>query len=259
MEVHHSHHPTHKKKWNEYILEFVMLFAAVTLGFFAENYREHTIVDHRMQENYEAIIFDLKQDNDKVDSIFKEGEKVINLIRLNHNLFLFKKNIINESQLIDSIYNSGPIPSYTTLYINNSTFKNMQSSGLLTYVSNKELKTSLSYYYEVLFKRINDNNKLFDDVGINYLDNYLVFNQGYGQRKIQQSYFDKYESDFKDPILYRRFAINLKINRKIISSDEFINMTTVYLSRYLGYHNILKGVKEKNKSLIQLIESQLKH
>jgi len=26
MEVHHPHHPTHKKKWSEYIIEFVMLF-----------------------------------------------------------------------------------------------------------------------------------------------------------------------------------------------------------------------------------------
>ncbi len=41
MEVHHPHHPTHKKKWAEYIIEFVMLFAAVTLGFLAENLREH--------------------------------------------------------------------------------------------------------------------------------------------------------------------------------------------------------------------------
>ena len=43
MEVHHPHHPTHKKKWSEYIIEFVMLFAAVTLGFFAENIREHYV------------------------------------------------------------------------------------------------------------------------------------------------------------------------------------------------------------------------
>ena len=40
MEVHHPHHPTHKIKWSEYIIEFVMLFAAVTLGFIAENIRE---------------------------------------------------------------------------------------------------------------------------------------------------------------------------------------------------------------------------
>jgi hypothetical protein len=47
MEVHHPHHPTHKKKWSEYIIEFVMLFTAVTLGFFAENVREHQVIEHK--------------------------------------------------------------------------------------------------------------------------------------------------------------------------------------------------------------------
>ena len=40
MEVHkHPHHVTHKKKWGEYLLEFLMLFLAVFLGFVAENIR----------------------------------------------------------------------------------------------------------------------------------------------------------------------------------------------------------------------------
>jgi hypothetical protein len=259
MEVHHSHHTAHKKKWNEYILEFVMLFAAVTLGFFAENYREHTIVEHRMQENYEAIIIDLKQDNEKLDYILKYGQMASNLVALDHHLFQYKNNIITENQLVDSVYSINDIPAYATLYINNSTFKNMQSSGLLTYVNNKEIKSNLSYYYEVLFKRINDNNKLFDDVGINYFDNYLVFIQGFWQRKYNDTLFSKYENDFKDPLKYKRFALNLKSNRKIITSDEFANQTAVYAFRYLGYHGILKEVKQKNESLIQLIEAQLKH
>src|SRR5436190_24330133 len=41
MEVHkHPHHPTHKKKWGEYLLELFMIFLAVTIGFFAEQIRE---------------------------------------------------------------------------------------------------------------------------------------------------------------------------------------------------------------------------
>ena len=42
MEVHHhpdNHH--NSKKWKEYFSEFLMIFLAVTLGFFAENIREH--------------------------------------------------------------------------------------------------------------------------------------------------------------------------------------------------------------------------
>src|SRR5438876_3979316 len=38
MEIHkHPHHVTQKKKWEEYLLEFLMLFLAVFLGFLAEN------------------------------------------------------------------------------------------------------------------------------------------------------------------------------------------------------------------------------
>jgi hypothetical protein len=48
MEVHHHGH--HPKKWKEYITEFIMLFAAVTLGFFAENIREHQVVNHRIEK-----------------------------------------------------------------------------------------------------------------------------------------------------------------------------------------------------------------
>lgn len=40
-----------------------MLFTAVTLGFFAENYREHKIIGHRMEENYQALLQDLRQDS----------------------------------------------------------------------------------------------------------------------------------------------------------------------------------------------------
>ncbi|HXS54614.1 MAG TPA: hypothetical protein VN726_00740 [Hanamia sp.] len=42
MEVHH--HPTvEKKNFKDYFLEFLMIFLAVTLGFFAESYREHLV------------------------------------------------------------------------------------------------------------------------------------------------------------------------------------------------------------------------
>jgi len=58
MEVHHPHHPTHKKKWSEYIIEFVMFFTAVTLGFFVENYREH-YVEKRREDQF---ILDIRKD-----------------------------------------------------------------------------------------------------------------------------------------------------------------------------------------------------
>ena len=64
MEVHkHPHHVMHKKKWGEYFLEFLMLFLAVTLGFFAENLRENISSSHREKEFAQQLYSELKDDS----------------------------------------------------------------------------------------------------------------------------------------------------------------------------------------------------
>jgi len=61
MEVHHHPH-VEKKGFKEYFLEFLMIFLAVTLGFFAESLREH-LVNNEKERNYmESMIQDLKRD-----------------------------------------------------------------------------------------------------------------------------------------------------------------------------------------------------
>jgi hypothetical protein len=44
MEVHkHPHGVRYKKKWGEYVLEFLMIFLAVFLGFLTENMKEKIV------------------------------------------------------------------------------------------------------------------------------------------------------------------------------------------------------------------------
>ena len=78
MEVHHhSHHP---KKIKEYITEFVMLFAAVTLGFFAENLREVYIEKERSHEFVERFEVDLKNNVYFLDSLLKTDDGIEYLV-----------------------------------------------------------------------------------------------------------------------------------------------------------------------------------
>src|SRR5436190_5666518 len=57
MEVHkHPRDVTHKKKWEEYLLEFFMLFLAVFLSFIAENMSESN-VEHRHEKEYAAELY----------------------------------------------------------------------------------------------------------------------------------------------------------------------------------------------------------
>src|ERR1700748_3641634 len=61
MEVHH-HPRVEKKNFKEYFLEFLMIFLAVTMGFFAENIREN-ISDSKQEHEYaQSMINDLKSD-----------------------------------------------------------------------------------------------------------------------------------------------------------------------------------------------------
>jgi hypothetical protein len=71
MEVHHAHHPSHKKKISEYFLEFFMLFFAVTLGFFAENQREHYVERHREVQYMESLMEDLAKDKYDIGECIK--------------------------------------------------------------------------------------------------------------------------------------------------------------------------------------------
>jgi len=61
MEVHHHPH-IEKKNFKEYFLEFLMIFLAVTLGFFAESLREHLVNSEKERTYIESIIQDLKRD-----------------------------------------------------------------------------------------------------------------------------------------------------------------------------------------------------
>lgn len=67
MEVHHPHHSGHNKKWSELLLEFFMLFLAVTLGFFAENIRETIAEKNKKKETLEAVANDFKKDFEQLN------------------------------------------------------------------------------------------------------------------------------------------------------------------------------------------------
>jgi len=63
MEVHHHPHVENLsagkagKRFKEYFLEFLMIFLAVTMGFFAENIREN-YVEHKSAREYASLLIE---------------------------------------------------------------------------------------------------------------------------------------------------------------------------------------------------------
>jgi hypothetical protein len=69
MEAHNQPNVHHSKKWKDYLFEFIMLFLAVTLGFFVENKREHYIEQEREKQFIRSLVNDVIADTAKLNSI----------------------------------------------------------------------------------------------------------------------------------------------------------------------------------------------
>ena len=143
MEVHHPHHPSHKKKWSEYIIEFVMLFAAVTLGFFVENYREHYI--EKMRED--QFILDIRKDI-IFDSVQLSKLDRQNKLRRNYYdslVVIYKKGKwVNEIPSLQK-YNS-VLSGKITWEPRQETYKQLISTGSLRYFSDRKFVEELKEY-----------------------------------------------------------------------------------------------------------------
>src|SRR5580704_15831047 len=75
MEVHHHPDIHHKKKaWKEYLLEFVMIFLAVTLGFFAETIRENIAEGHRENDYIVGLINNVQTDVSELKGLIDRND-----------------------------------------------------------------------------------------------------------------------------------------------------------------------------------------
>ena len=71
MEVHHHPQLEHKKKpWKEYVLEGLMIFIAVMMGFIAENIREGITNREHVRELVLQLVQDLKHDTVQLNRIY---------------------------------------------------------------------------------------------------------------------------------------------------------------------------------------------
>ncbi|MEN9382375.1 MAG: hypothetical protein RI940_1258 [Bacteroidota bacterium] len=253
MEVHHHAHKP--KNWKEYITEFVMLFAAVTLGFFAENVREHQIIEHRIEQNKTAIYKDVQADSSEIARVLRVEDTCINTFnRLNELLYLAKSKKISQAQLIDSIKVTPQLVALsTTLYVNNSSFKNMQSSGLLSYLEEGSLKDALATYYEVDFKAVEAANDFFDQQGIVF-NNYFPVGLGKLIRSSQQLSKDYVLNDEKG---YENFLLNLDKTKNILQSDEFIYEVQKYYNFIFYYRVNIYRAKERNDMLLKMLRAEM--
>ncbi|WP_259066851.1 hypothetical protein HDF24_21125 [Mucilaginibacter sp. X4EP1] len=118
MEVHHHPELPHgkKKHFKEYVLEFLMIFLAVTMGYIAENVREHISDNAREKEYITGMIENLKTDTANLTFNLRSIKKQIGGI---DTLLTISRDKLADIKVQDSLY------YYTANYMFNEVeFKN---------------------------------------------------------------------------------------------------------------------------------------
>ncbi len=145
MEVHHHPDLHHKpKRWKEYFLEFLMIFLAVTMGFFAESLRENINNKERLHNYIQSLVSDLKSDVAMYDSsiAFNNSHKEMIdsiIVGLNEPKKDLRKVYLMARQL--TLGSSVVSPS-------TKTFEQIKSSGDMRLIRQQSIADSIGIYYQ---------------------------------------------------------------------------------------------------------------
>ena len=250
MEVHHHPH-AQKKKFKEYFLEFLMIFLAVTLGFFAEGLREH-ISDRRREKDYlSAMIEELKSDT----AAYNKGlNKIAYLRPLLDSLVINVKNAKNYNYILSGKWNT-PINETGVPYLPTLlTIQQLKSSGNLRLIESKTtLKKILEYdsYIQGAMKSETENVSEATERIFAFEDN-MCDETEFNKQTDDNMQATAAQYNMENGSIYdMRFLV-----RDSVSLNQFANSFINYKSRNWGYYTRLNTAKQMAAGLIEDINKE---
>lgn len=179
MEVHHPNHPTHKKNWKEYLVEFFMLFLAVFLGFLAENLREGYVEKHRAQQYMRSLVEDLKRDTANIQFVInlaaivsKKTDSVVDLVN----------NGIEDAGVVTFYRLHAESLRVLKVGYEDRTSSQLKNSGSLRMVKNSKIADAIRAYWETI-KQIENISNAYNEFGGKTTDvGVQIFNNKFYQK-----------------------------------------------------------------------------
>lgn len=220
-----------QRNWTEYFIEFIMLFAAVSLGFLAENYRDELNEEKQAVELAYSLYNDVFEDSVRIEDFKKTKFRQLETYDSLRELL----NAANWKNRIDELYRM-----HTALMVRQSfapregTIQQLKNSGGLRYFKDTALINLIEHYEaakQVMRVRIEREQTLMfnflDPIILRFINmdevdknqNFYISNVNRsmnGDYKIVNPYPKDikllHESEF-DPIYYRNIFSLLNVNR----------------------------------------------
>ena len=240
MEVHHHPHlpQGEKKKFKEYFLEFLMIFLAVTMGFFAENVREHFDEEKTTIQYLEDFRQELLQNKDlykRYDSVFARRIPATDSLV---NIFINKKENDDLTKTARLIENTRMVFVST---ISKAAYDQMVNSGGLKYINNSAFRDSLTIYEGGIYN-FDKYNEIVDDYRSDAFPDVSSIEPLYS---MAQNIVDA-------NVAIAPFA---ELTQK--ERTEILNFYGIYLVRYISDKIIAHRLNKKNDELIKMLDIML--
>jgi hypothetical protein len=144
MEVHHHPQLHQQKKWTGYFLEFLMIFLAVTMGFFAENIRERLTNSKKERHYRESLVEDIKSDTAQLASYAQFNK---NVMAYCDSLLLIISHT-NVSKNSNAFYTySREMARYKRYYPADRTIEQLKNAGNMQLITSWDLSNAIAGYY----------------------------------------------------------------------------------------------------------------
>jgi len=144
MEVHHHPH-VEKKRFKEYFFESLMIFLAVTMGFFAETIREHFSDRSKEKEYITSLIQDLKVDQQVLAQNISGVQTGISLMDSMITLLDSPSMLVNNTGTL--YYLARLAPRLQPLPIDDKTVQQLRNSGNFRLIKSIDASNKIMDYY----------------------------------------------------------------------------------------------------------------
>ena len=251
MEIHHSGHQERPRSIKSFAFEFLMIAIAVFVGSLGEYFLDHRIIEERLHNGLVSMRDDLDTDLRNLDRIIARCDSDIAfLLRTRQAAVDYQTGKLSGSDYLRRIVDDLPnVYIYHTFFMDRTSFTNLSSAGLMNVEDSAELRATISEYYEVYGKRLNDNNALLDKEAIAYYERSFPL-----QSALESGRFniEGRQTTEQNVDIYLR----LPTVREKLLSGELIPATDQLILRVADYKDILTEMRRLNREAARLLRDQ---
>jgi hypothetical protein len=244
MEVphHHSHSGEKKKRLWEYAFEFLMLFLAVSAGFYAENLRERHVDRTKEFDYMQSLLADLEQDSIQISMVLKE----LNTVKsgLDSLAAVSYTEHPDDSILYQMYFLNNPYLRLIPITFSDRTSSQLKNSGSMRLVRNKEVADSILGYWQQ----------------IDYYNYVSPLNENFRRKARELSFkifdYGNYNADrafAKDTSMIKSHKVKL-LTEDMSLRHEYINYVYAYRATlFIYYEPPISKLQRQGRNLMNLI------